>query len=116
NVLVAKLDNKITTEAYLYDLLIADRDVIVYRPEFPTASLDDLKLHLHIPSDEEFMHLTNRLLSHGSMDCVVVSFDDMEDWFDSNEEDGELNDHTIEHLSKLSTYAAQLMEAERLHG
>jgi len=29
NVLVAKLDNKITTQAYLYDLLIADRNVIV---------------------------------------------------------------------------------------
>ncbi|WP_407168504.1 hypothetical protein [Bradyrhizobium sp. ORS 111] len=116
NVLVANLDNKITTQAYLYDLLIADRNVIVYRPEFPTASLDDLTLHLHIPDDEDFKHLTNRLLSHESMDCVVVSFDDMEGWFDSNEDGGELNEHTIEHLSKLSTYAAQLMEAERLHG
>jgi hypothetical protein len=54
NVLVAKLDNKTTTQAYLYDLLIADRNVIVYRPEFPTASLDDLTLHLHIPTDEDF--------------------------------------------------------------
>lgn len=116
NVLVAKLDNKITTQAYLYDLLIADRNVVVYQPEFPTASLDDLKLHLHIPSDDDFQHLTNRLLSHESMDCVVVSFDDMEGWFDSNEEGGSLNNHTVEHLSKLSTYAAQLMEAERLHG
>ncbi|WP_198293697.1 hypothetical protein [Bradyrhizobium sp. WSM2793] len=116
NVLVANLDNKITTQAYLYDLLIADRNVIVYRPEFPTASLDDLTLHLHIPDDEDFKHLTNRLLSHESMDCVVVSFDDMGGWFDSNEDGGDLNDPTIEHLSKLSTYAAQLMEAERLHG
>jgi len=29
NVLVARLDNKITTQAHLYDLLIADRNVIV---------------------------------------------------------------------------------------
>jgi hypothetical protein len=49
NVLVAKLDNKITTQAYLYDLLIADRNIIVYRPEFPTGSANDLKLRLFIP-------------------------------------------------------------------
>jgi hypothetical protein len=116
NVLVANLDNKITTQAYLYDLLIADRNVIVYRPEFPTASPDDLRLHLYIPADEDFQHLTNRLLSHESMDCVVVSFHDMDGWFDSKESDGSLNDYTVEHLTALSSYAAQLMEEERLHG
>lgn len=116
NVLVAKLDNKITTQAYLYDLLISDRNVVVYRPEFPTGSLQDLELHLHIPADEDFRHLTNRLLSHDSMDCVVVSFHDMDGWFDSDEENGDLNSYTVKHLSDVSTYAAQLMEAERLHG
>lgn len=116
NVLVANLDNEITTQAYLYDLLIADRDVIVYRPEFPTSSPSDLKLRLHIPADKDFQHLTNRLLSHDSLDCVVVSFHDMEDWFDSNEDNGSLNDYTQEHLTAVSNYAAQLMEAERLHG
>ena len=116
NVLVTKLDNKITTQAYLYDLLIGDRNVVVYQPEFPTKSIEDLKLHLHIPADEDFQHLTNRLLSHEAMDCGVVSFDDIDGWFDSNEVDGSLNDYTLEHLSALSTYAAQLMEADGLHG
>ncbi len=116
NVLVANLDNKITAQAYLYDLLISDRNVIVYRPEFPTRSTADLKLHLYIPGDDEFKHLTNRLLSHDMMECVVASFDDLDGWFDSKEKDGDLNDYTVEHLSALSTYTAQLMEAERLHG
>jgi hypothetical protein len=116
NVLVANLDNKITEQAYLYDLIVTDRNVIIYRPEFPTGSAADLKLHLYIPGDDEFKHLTNRLLSHDLMDCVVASFDDLDGWFDSNEEDGQLRDYTVEHLSAVSTYAAQLMEAERLHG
>ncbi len=113
---MANLDNKITTQAYLYDLLIADRNVIVYRPEFPTGSHADLKLHLYIPDDDEFKHLTNRLLSHDFMECAVASFDDLDAWFDSQEKDGDRKDYTVEHLSALSTYTAQLMEAERLHG
>jgi hypothetical protein len=116
NVLVANLDNKITAQAYLYDLLITDRNIIVYRPEFPTGSASDLKVRLYIPDDDNFKHLTNRLLSHDSMECVVASFHDLDGWFDSVENDGDLNDYTIEHLSSLSTYTAQLMEPERLHG
>jgi hypothetical protein len=50
------------------------------------------------------------------MACAVISFDDLDGWFDSEEEGGSLNEWTKEHLSALSGYAAQLMEAERLHG
>ncbi|WP_438279556.1 hypothetical protein [Pseudomonas alabamensis] len=116
NVLVAKLENKITKQAFLYDLLINERDVIVYQPSFPNSTLESLQLDLYLPSDDDFRHFTNELLSHDAMSCVVISFNDLEDWFDSKETDGELNDWTVDHLSGLSSYAAQLMEAERLHG
>ncbi|SEI09631.1 hypothetical protein [Paracoccus alkenifer] len=116
NVLVAKLDNKITKQAFLYDLLINERDIIVYRPSFPSRNVESLRLDLYLPSDDDFRHFTNELLSHGAMACVVISFDDLDGWFDSKEESGSLNDWTKEHLSALSGYAAQLMEAERLHG
>ena len=116
NVLVASLDNKITRQAFLYDLLINDRNVIVYKPVFSDGTLQSLKLQLHLPSDEDFRHLTNDLLSHNAMSCVVASFDDLEGWFDSEEEHGALQSHTKKHLSGLSAYTAQLMESEHLHG
>jgi len=116
NVLVANIDNKITRQAFLYDLLINERNIIVYRPSFPSGNLDSLQLELYLPSDDDFRVFTNELLSHDAMSCVVVSFDDLEGWFDSEEEDGSLNSWTEAHLSGLSSYAAQLMEAERLHG
>lgn len=116
NVLVASLDNQITRQAFLYDLLINDRDIIVYKPVFPDGTATSLKLELYLPSDEDFRHLTNELLSHHAMACVVISFHDLEGWFDSEEDNGSLNGTTRKHLSALSTYAAQLMEAERLHG
>lgn len=116
NVLVANLDAKITREAYLYDLLISDRDVIVYKPVFPAGTLESLRLQLHIPADADFQHLTNRLLAHEAMSCVVASFDDLPGWFDNKENDGQLNPYTVEHLEHLTGYAAQLMEAEHLHG
>lgn len=116
NVLVANLDAKITRHAFLYDLLIADRDVVVYKPTITDDKLDSLQLQLHLPSDEDFIVFTNNLLSHDSMSCVVASFDDLDGWFDSDEENGSLNNWTVEHLSKLSNYTAQLMEAEGLHG
>ncbi|MBG3979423.1 hypothetical protein [Pseudomonas aeruginosa] len=116
NVLVANLDNKITKQAFLYDLLINERDIIVYRPSFPGGNLESLQLDLYLPSDDDFRHFTNELLSHDAMSCVVISFHDLDGWFDSEENGGGLNDWTTEHLSGLSGYAAQLMEAERLHG
>lgn len=116
NVLVANLDNKITRQAFLYDLLINERDIIVYRPSFPGRKLESLQLDLYLPSDDDFRHFTNELLSHDAMACVVISFHDLDGWFDSEEEGGSLNHWTMGHLSELSGYAAQLMEAERLHG
>ncbi len=116
NILVAPLDAKITRQAFLYDLLITDRDIVVYRPEFSGDELNTLQLNLHLPSDEDFKAFTNNLLAHENMSCVVASFDDLEGWFDSHENDGSLNSWTKEHLRKLSNYTAQLMEAEGLHG
>ncbi len=116
NVLVANLDNKITKQAFLYDLLINDRNIIVYKPVFSDGTLQSLKLQLHLPSDEDFRHLTNDLLSHDAMSCVVASFEDFEGWFDSEEEEGTLQSHTKKNLSGLSAYTAQLMESEHLHG
>ena len=116
NVLAANLDNKITKQAFLYDLLINERDIIVYTPSFPDGSFESLQLDLYLPSDDDFRHFTNELLSHDAMACEVISFDDLDGWFDSAEKDGSLNGWTKNHLSALSGYAAQLMEAERLHG
>lgn len=116
NVLVANLENKITKQAFLYDLLISERDVIVYCPEFRDGVLTGLQLNLYLPSDDDFRHFANQLLSHDAMGCVVISFHDLPGWFDSDEENGDLNDWTKKNLTGLSSYAAQLMEAERLHG
>ena len=116
NVLVANFDNKITKQAFLYDLLISERNIIVYRPSFPDGNLESLQLDLYLPSDDDFRHFANELLSHDAMACVVISFNDLKGWFDSEEEGGSLNDWTKSHLSALSGYTAQLMEAERLHG
>ncbi len=73
NVLVAKLDAKITRQAFLYDLLITDRNIIVYKPEFQDETLQSLRLKLHIPSDDDYRYFTNQLLSHDAMSCVVAS-------------------------------------------
>jgi hypothetical protein len=116
NVLVANLDVKITRQAFLYDLLINERNIIVYRPSFATGALASLQLDLWLPSDDDFKHFTNDLLSHEAMACAVISFDDLEGWFDNKEQSGSLNEATRKHLTMLSGYAAQLMEAERLHG
>jgi hypothetical protein len=116
NVLVANLDAKITKQALLYDLLIADRNVIVYQLDFPGENLESLRLRLYLPTDEDFQHFTNRLLSHDAMACVVASFEDISGWIDSGEIGGDPPEHTIENLEAIGSYAAQLMEAENLHG
>lgn len=116
NVLVSNLDVKITRQAFLYDLLIADRNIIVYQPEFGEPTLESLKFKLYLPSDEDFKIFANELLSHNNMSCVVASFHDLEGWFDSEEDNGSLNECTKDQLTKLSNYASQLMEAEGLHG
>jgi hypothetical protein len=116
NVLVANLDNKITRQAFLYDLMVTDRNIIVYRPHLSNDTVESLHLIIDIPTDEDFQHFANDLLSHDAMSCVVASFEDMEGWIDSTETDGSLNKHTMDQLKAVSNYAAQLMEAEHLHG
>lgn len=116
NVLVAPMSAKITRHAFLYDLLIANRNVITYKPVLPDGTLESLELQVHVPSDDDFRYFANRLLSHDAMACVVASFDDLEGWYDSREDGGSVNGHTKINLDGLSSYAAQLMEAEQLHG
>lgn len=116
NVLVTPLFAKMSRHAFLYDLLISDRNIILYQPTFTTDEIGSLRLELYIPSDEDFQHFSNELLSHEAMTCVVASFHDIEGWIDSEEENGSLNNYTVEHLEAVSSYCAQLMEAERLHG
>lgn len=116
NVLVATLANAITEQAYLYDLLINERDVVVYRPRFPDGSAGSLVLDLYLPSDDVFRTFANTMLSHDAMDCVAISFDDNPGWFDSEDDGGALNEHTHKYLTALAGHAAQLMEAEQLHG
>jgi hypothetical protein len=74
NVLVANLDNKITRQAFLYDLMVTDRNIIVYRLSFSNDTVESLHLIIDIPTDEDFQHFANDLLSHDAMSCVVASF------------------------------------------
>jgi hypothetical protein len=106
--LVANLDAKITTQAFLYDLLILDRNIIVYQPSFLDDSVESLRLDLFIPPDDAFQRFTNTLLAHDSMSCVVASFDDIPGWIDSGEPSGSPPSHTIKFLHGLSKHAAQL--------
>ncbi|WP_244513143.1 MULTISPECIES: hypothetical protein [unclassified Ensifer] len=85
NVLVASLSVKITRQAFLYDLLINDRNIIVYQPSFGTDEVTSLQLELWLPSDDDFQHFTNDLLSHEAMACAVISFDDLEGWYDAQQ-------------------------------
>ncbi|MCZ7845829.1 MULTISPECIES: hypothetical protein [Stenotrophomonas maltophilia group] len=114
NVLVAPMDVKITRQAFLYDLIVTNRNVIVYNPVLKGSTLDSLELQLFVPTDEEFRFFANRLLSHDAMACVVASFPDLDGWYDSK--GSSVNDYTKKFLGGLAGYASQLMEAEQLHG
>ncbi len=116
NVLVAPLAVKITTQAYLYDLLINERDIIVYQPKFDGDDIATLSLELFLPSDETFQTIANHLLSHRAMACAAISFHNVPGWIDSPSMGENPSDTTVENLSAISSYVAQLMEAEGLHG
>lgn len=116
NVLIANLDAKITKQAFLYDLLIADRNVVVYQPDFEDGTVESLRLQLYLPTEDDFQHFTNSLLSHDAMACVVASFEDIPGWIDSGKAGDDPPDYTIKNLEDIGSYAAQLMERENLHG
>ncbi len=116
NVLVAPMAAKITRHAFLYDLLIANRNTVAYIPKLLDGKLDSLQLQLHIPSDEDFRQFSNEALSHQAMACVVASFHDRPGFYDSDEVSGQLNNYTSSNLNAVGAYAAQLMESENLHG
>ncbi len=117
NILVAPIAAKITKQAYLYDLLISDRNIILYQPNFPTDVVESLRLSLYIPEDSEFQNFANHLLSHDAMSCVVASFPDILGWISYDENDPKtLPDYTRRALQKITSYTAQLLEKDGLHG
>lgn len=115
NVLVAPMLNEITGQAYLYDLLVNDRDVIVYRPDILGDDIGGLRLQPLVPDDDVFRVFANHLLSHEAMSCVVLSFADEPGW-GAEETGADLSEKTLRSLTAISSHAAQLMEAESLHG
>ncbi|MBB4087085.1 hypothetical protein [Sphingomonas carotinifaciens] len=116
NVLAAPLAAKITTQAYLYDLLVNERDIVVYQPKFDGDDIATLSLELFVPSDETFQSVANHLLSHQAMGCAAISFHNVPGWIESASSGENPSTSTVEYLSAVSSYAAQLMEAEGLHG
>lgn len=117
NILVTPLSAKIAKQAYLYDLLISDRSVILYQPKFPAGTANSLRLSLYIPDDEDFRQFANQLFSHDAMSCVVASFADIPGWIDYHKDDPSiLPSCTQDALQKIASYTAQLMENDGLHG
>lgn len=116
NVLVAPLAVKITTQAYLYDLLINERDIIVYQPRFDGDDIATLSLEVFLPSDDTFQTVANHLLSHRAMACAAISFHNVAGWIDSAPSGENPSEITVGNLSAISSYVAQQMEAEGLHG
>lgn len=116
NVLIAPLFTQIARYGYLYDLLINERGTVVYQPIFDEEDeLGSLRFSLHIPSDSEFRRFANQLISHKGMACAVRAFNLEGKQFVENV-DGSLPSRGAAQLEQLSRYAAQLMEADRLHG
>ena len=117
NILVTPMTAKIAKQAYLYDLIISDRNIILYQPEFPKGTPESLRLSLYIPEDEEFVHFANSILSHDTMSCVVASFPDLPGWIEYEDgPQGGVPSHSQKTLERITSYAAQLMENEGLHG
>lgn len=116
NVLVAPLAVKITTQAYLYDLLANERDIVVYQPRFNNNDIATLSLELYLPCDETFKNVANHLLSHRAMACAAISFHNVPGWIDRAPSGEDPSETTVGNLSAISSYVAQLMEAEGLHG
>ncbi len=116
NVLIAPLFTQIARYGYLYDLLINDRKTVVYQPILDEEDeLSSLRFSLHIPSDFEFRQFANQLISHDGMACAVGAFN-LEGSQFVEDRDGLLPPRGAAQLEQLGRYAAQLMEADRLHG
>lgn len=113
-ILISPMTERIVREATIHSFIFDDKPVIALIPSWVGNDVKTLKLSLWMPSEQEIVHVTQNIFSQKNFEIFKVTWDKIGGW---NAEHGESpSDDMIKTMDRITSYAAQLMEAKGIHG
>ncbi|MDL2192587.1 hypothetical protein QQF40_14475 [Cobetia sp. LC6] len=114
SVLVAPMENRVVRDAYTQELLINNKNIVAFVPNFEG---DKLSLNAWYPKDTYYSWFEENIFRDESMLVVAISFPVIEGWFDTDlvSEDDAIPEYTKSALNTISSLIAGRLETEKLH-
>ncbi len=116
-VLISPLKVRTTREAYLQSLLFDRKKIFTLIPSFTDSnSLESLVLKPYIPTLKDFATLSEVAFSKRNFDVEVIVWYGVDSFWNLPEVNGAPSHEVKRNMNRISSYAAQLMEARQIHG
>ena len=116
-ILIAPMEVRTVREAYLQSLIFDQKKIFALTPTFADPNrIDSLKLKPYIPKLTDLRTLSRAAFAKRNFDVHVHVWDDVPGFW--NPQNGERNPNASqsENLNRVSSFAAQLMESQNIHG
>ncbi len=116
-VLISPMEERIVKESAIHNFFFDRTNFFALIPSVVQTGgiISDLKLKPWIPNFEEFKTILDYTFSEKNFDVFKVAWEDIPgEW--NPEKSADPDEFMIERMNKVSSYAAQIMEARGIHG
>lgn len=114
HILVSPMQERIVREAAISSFLFDEKPVFAYIPTYENDDVNTIRLKPWIPTIADIIKLTESAFSQKNFEIFKVTWEEIEDWNAKKHENP--SEYMIERMNRISSYAAQLMEAKNIHG
>ncbi|MBT3209034.1 MAG: hypothetical protein HN704_09750 [Bacteroidetes bacterium] len=113
-VLISPMEERIVREASIYSFLFDAKPVFAYIPTYDENDVSTIRLKPWIPTIEDIINISETAFSQKNFEVFKVTWEENEDWNPQIKEDPD--EYMIKRMNRISSYAAQIMEAKKIHG
>lgn len=114
-VLISPMEERIVREASIYSFLFDEKPVFAFIPIYENDDVETLKLRPWLPKLEDLIKVTEAAFSQKNINIFKVTWEEIEGWNAIKKSDNP-SEEMIARMNRISTYAAQVMEAKKVHG
>jgi hypothetical protein len=114
-VLISPMHERIVREASVYSFLFDEKPVFAFVPIYENEDVTTLKLRPWLPKLEDLIKVTEAAFSQKNINIYKVTWEDIDGWNAEKRQDNPTGE-MIARMNRISTYAAQEMEAKKIHG
>lgn len=114
-VLISPMKERIVREASIYSFLFDEKPVFAFIPIYENDDVKTLKLRPWLPELEDLIKVTEAAFSQKNISIFKVTWEEIDGWNAKKRQDNP-SAEMIARMNRISSYAAQIMEAKKIHG